>query len=146
MRLRDQLSLHDECICTSIAPLPDVLVIVRQPLPDIRTSARPYISLFGGCSSVSHSSTTSSRSLSMCHLMLSGILERHPKLRVMFAHAGGAVPGTLGRIQWVGSGVTVSDVHSHVRSAECLAPMHSVISDASQRKSRQKFRTAVRCW
>ena len=32
--------------------------------------------------------------------MLSGILDRHPKLKIMFAHGGGAVPGTIGRIQW----------------------------------------------
>lgn len=39
-------------------------------------------------------------SLSMCHVMLSGILDRFPNLKIMFAHGGGAVPGTLGRIDW----------------------------------------------
>ncbi|MFT4704554.1 MAG: aminocarboxymuconate-semialdehyde decarboxylase [Bradymonadia bacterium] len=34
----------------------------------------------------------------MCCMMMGGILERYPKLRVCFAHGGGSFPGTLGRI------------------------------------------------
>eukprot|EP00392_Amoebophrya_sp_AT5.2_P016634 g16908.t1 len=39
-------------------------------------------------------------SLSMCHVMLSGVMDRFPDLKWMFSHGGGAVPGTLGRIDW----------------------------------------------
>jgi aminocarboxymuconate-semialdehyde decarboxylase len=38
-------------------------------------------------------------SLAICSLMLGGVLERLPGLRVAFAHGGGAFPGTLGRIE-----------------------------------------------
>lgn len=38
-------------------------------------------------------------SLAICSLIFSGVLERLPKLRVAFAHGGGAFPGTLGRIE-----------------------------------------------
>jgi aminocarboxymuconate-semialdehyde decarboxylase len=38
-------------------------------------------------------------SLAICSMMFSGIFEKLPKLRVAFAHGGGAFPGTLGRIQ-----------------------------------------------
>ncbi len=37
--------------------------------------------------------------LAICSLILGGVLERLPKLRVCFAHGGGALPGTLGRIE-----------------------------------------------
>ncbi|CAD7935548.1 unnamed protein product [Amoebophrya sp. A120] len=39
-------------------------------------------------------------SLSMCHIMLSGVMDRFRNLKWMFSHGGGAVPGTLGRIEW----------------------------------------------
>lgn len=38
-------------------------------------------------------------SLAICSLIFSGVLERLPRLRVAFAHGGGAFPGTLGRIE-----------------------------------------------
>ncbi len=38
-------------------------------------------------------------SLAICSLIFGGVLERLPKLRVAFAHGGGAFPGTLGRIE-----------------------------------------------
>lgn len=38
-------------------------------------------------------------SLAMCSLMMGGVLERCPDLRVMIAHGGGSLPGTMGRIQ-----------------------------------------------
>jgi aminocarboxymuconate-semialdehyde decarboxylase len=38
-------------------------------------------------------------SLAICSLIFGGVLERLPKLRIAFAHGGGAFPGTLGRIQ-----------------------------------------------
>jgi len=38
-------------------------------------------------------------SLAICSLMLGGVLERLPGLRIAFAHGGGAFPGTLGRIE-----------------------------------------------
>lgn len=38
-------------------------------------------------------------SLAICSLIFSGVLERLPKLRIAFAHGGGAFPGTLGRIE-----------------------------------------------
>nr|WP_211487005.1 amidohydrolase family protein [Corallococcus exiguus] len=38
-------------------------------------------------------------SLAICSLIFGGVMERLPKLRLAFAHGGGAFPGTLGRIQ-----------------------------------------------
>jgi aminocarboxymuconate-semialdehyde decarboxylase len=38
-------------------------------------------------------------SLAICSLIFGGVLERLPRLRIAFAHGGGAFPGTLGRIQ-----------------------------------------------
>jgi aminocarboxymuconate-semialdehyde decarboxylase len=38
-------------------------------------------------------------SLAICSLMLGGIFERLPDLKVCFAHGGGSFPGTLGRVQ-----------------------------------------------
>jgi len=38
-------------------------------------------------------------SLAICCLMLSGVYDRFPKLRVAFAHGGGAFPFTIGRIE-----------------------------------------------
>jgi aminocarboxymuconate-semialdehyde decarboxylase len=38
-------------------------------------------------------------SLAICSLMFSGVFDRFPKLRVAFAHGGGAFPFTLGRIE-----------------------------------------------
>ena len=38
-------------------------------------------------------------SLAVCSMIFGGVLERLPRLRVMFAHGGGAFPGTLGRIE-----------------------------------------------
>ena len=38
-------------------------------------------------------------SLAICSLIFGGVLERLPRLRVLFAHGGGAFPGTLGRIE-----------------------------------------------
>ena len=37
--------------------------------------------------------------IAICSLLLSGVLERLPALRLGFAHGGGAFPGTVGRIQ-----------------------------------------------
>jgi len=36
--------------------------------------------------------------MAMCSFGFSGVLDRHPNLRVMFAHGGGSFAGTLGRI------------------------------------------------
>lgn len=38
-------------------------------------------------------------SLAMCSMLMSGTLLKHPKLRIAFAHGGGAFPGTIGRIE-----------------------------------------------
>jgi aminocarboxymuconate-semialdehyde decarboxylase len=38
-------------------------------------------------------------SLAICSMIFGGIFERFPKLRVAFAHGGGAFPGTIGRIE-----------------------------------------------
>ncbi|MFQ5767618.1 MAG: amidohydrolase family protein [Acidobacteriota bacterium] len=38
-------------------------------------------------------------SLAICSLLFSGALERLPRLKLAFAHGGGAFPATLGRIQ-----------------------------------------------
>src|SRR5262249_34655516 len=37
-------------------------------------------------------------SLAICSLIFGGVLERLPRLRISFAHGGGAFPGTIGRI------------------------------------------------
>ncbi|KAF4669576.1 hypothetical protein FOL47_002461 [Perkinsus chesapeaki] len=39
-------------------------------------------------------------SLAMCSIMLGGVIDKIPGLKVMFAHGGGSIPGTLGRIEW----------------------------------------------
>jgi len=38
-------------------------------------------------------------SLAICCLMMSGVFDRFPKLRLAFAHGGGAFPFTIGRIE-----------------------------------------------
>jgi aminocarboxymuconate-semialdehyde decarboxylase len=38
-------------------------------------------------------------SLAICSLIFGGVLERLPKLRVAFAHGGGAFPATIGRVE-----------------------------------------------
>jgi aminocarboxymuconate-semialdehyde decarboxylase len=38
-------------------------------------------------------------SLAICSMIFGGVFERFPKLRVGFAHGGGAFPGTIGRIE-----------------------------------------------
>jgi len=38
-------------------------------------------------------------SMAICSFIFSGLLDRYPNLRVMFAHGGGSFPGTLGRIE-----------------------------------------------
>lgn len=38
-------------------------------------------------------------SLAICSMIFGGVFERLPKLRVLFAHGGGAFPATVGRIQ-----------------------------------------------
>ena len=38
-------------------------------------------------------------SLAICSMMLSGVFDRFPKLRVAFAHGGGAFPFTIGRVE-----------------------------------------------
>ena len=38
-------------------------------------------------------------SLSICSMIFGGVLERLPRLRVAFAHGGGAFPATIGRIE-----------------------------------------------
>ncbi len=37
-------------------------------------------------------------SLAICSLAMGGVLERHPNLRICFAHGGGSFPATIGRI------------------------------------------------
>lgn len=37
--------------------------------------------------------------LAVCHVLMSGVLQRHPMLRLCFAHGGGSFPGTIGRIE-----------------------------------------------
>jgi aminocarboxymuconate-semialdehyde decarboxylase len=37
-------------------------------------------------------------SLAICSLLMGGVLERHPNLKLCFAHGGGSFPATIGRI------------------------------------------------
>ncbi|MGZ5805219.1 MAG: amidohydrolase family protein, partial [Xanthobacteraceae bacterium] len=36
--------------------------------------------------------------IAACHLIFGGVLDRHPKLQINLPHAGGALPGLIGRI------------------------------------------------
>ena len=38
-------------------------------------------------------------SLAIASLIFSGVLEKHPKLRIAFAHGGGSFPAIVGRLQ-----------------------------------------------
>ncbi len=38
-------------------------------------------------------------SLAICSLIFGGVLERLPRLRIAFAHGGGAFPGSIGRVE-----------------------------------------------
>jgi aminocarboxymuconate-semialdehyde decarboxylase len=38
-------------------------------------------------------------SRAICSVIFGGVLERHPRLRIAFAHGGGSFPGTIGRIE-----------------------------------------------
>src|SRR5207237_630649 len=38
-------------------------------------------------------------SLAICSMIFGGVFERLPRLRTLFAHGGGAFPGTLGRVE-----------------------------------------------
>src|SRR6058998_724266 len=53
-------------------------------------------------------------SLAICSLIFGGVFERFPKLRVGFAHGGGAFPFTIGRIE------RAFHVHSLVHDADAL--------------------------
>jgi hypothetical protein len=37
--------------------------------------------------------------LAICSMIFGGVFERFPRLRVAFAHGGGAFPASIGRIQ-----------------------------------------------
>ncbi len=37
--------------------------------------------------------------MAICSVIFGGVLERLPRLRIAFAHGGGAFPGTIGRIE-----------------------------------------------
>lgn len=38
-------------------------------------------------------------SLAICSMIFSGVFEKYPKLKILFAHAGGSFPSSLGRIE-----------------------------------------------
>lgn len=37
--------------------------------------------------------------VAICSMIFGGVFERHPKLRVCFAHGGGAFPFLIGRVE-----------------------------------------------
>lgn len=37
--------------------------------------------------------------VAICSMIFGGVLERHPRLRVCFAHGGGAFPFIIGRVE-----------------------------------------------
>ncbi len=41
----------------------------------------------------------SETAVAICSLLMGGVLERHPKLKVVFAHGGGAYPYIIGRVE-----------------------------------------------
>jgi aminocarboxymuconate-semialdehyde decarboxylase len=57
-------------------------------------------------------------SLAICSLLFGGVLERLPRLRVAFAHGGGAFPGTFGRI------AHGYDVRPDLCATDCRQPPH----------------------
>lgn len=43
-------------------------------------------------------------SLAICSCIFSGLFDRLPSLRVLFAHGGGSFPGTIGAAEWGAGG------------------------------------------
>ena len=41
----------------------------------------------------------SETAVAICSVLMGGVLERHPKLKVVFAHGGGAYPYIIGRVE-----------------------------------------------
>jgi aminocarboxymuconate-semialdehyde decarboxylase len=64
-------------------------------------------------------------SLAICSMVFGGLFERFPKLRVAFAHGGGAFPGTIGRI----------DHGFHVRPDLCARTMRRIRESISPAKT-----------
>ena len=82
-------------------------------------------------------------SLAICSMMFGGVFERFPKLRVAFAHGGGAFPITIGRIEHafhVRPDLVVTDNKTNPRSylAHHDTPAHfyvdSLVHDADALK------------
>ncbi len=63
--------------------------------------------------------------LAICSLILGGVLDRLPRLRIAFAHGGGSFPGTLGRIeQAYGSRPDLVAVHAEHPPSHYLGRIH----------------------
>lgn len=41
----------------------------------------------------------SETAVAICSVLMGGVLERHPKLKIVFAHGGGAYPYLIGRVE-----------------------------------------------
>ncbi len=46
-----------------------------------------------------HSGMPSESAVAICSVLMGGVLERHPKLKLVFAHGGGAYPYLIGRVE-----------------------------------------------
>ncbi len=72
-------------------------------------------------------------SLAICSLIFGGVLDRLPRLKVCFAHGGGAFPGTLGRIEHAHRArpdLCASSVRSNPRSYLGRIYFDSLVHDA----------------
>jgi aminocarboxymuconate-semialdehyde decarboxylase len=92
-------------------------------------------------------------SLAICSMLFGGVFERFPKLRVAFAHGGGAFPYTIGRIEHafhVRPDLVAIDNKINPRSylATDKAParfyVDSLVHDANALKTLMKFFGAQR--
>jgi aminocarboxymuconate-semialdehyde decarboxylase len=92
-------------------------------------------------------------SLAICSMLFGGVFERFPKLRVAFAHGGGAFPFTIGRIEHafhVRPDLVAIDNKINPRSylATDKAParfyVDSLVHDANALKTLMKFFGAER--
>jgi aminocarboxymuconate-semialdehyde decarboxylase len=60
--------------------------------------------------------------IAAAHLVMSGVLERHPDLRILLAHGGGALPWLRGRLR-----------HAHEHLAAAQTSLREPVADSLQR-------------
>jgi aminocarboxymuconate-semialdehyde decarboxylase len=74
--------------------------LVRYEMPafihPIFLLADPALQIYGLANAVGRSNATTT---ALSRVLLGGVLERHPALKLVVAHGGGAIPSLLGRLQ-----------------------------------------------